>query len=330
MHPLQRAIEEGGGVVTWERFMGIALHDREYGYYGRRVRTVGPEGDFSTSATLSPLLARAVAPWARARRPEGEWHFVELGGGDGSFAREFLRALGWWGRRKCRYHFVEIGKHLREAQKKAVGERRVAWHGTVEEALAACAGAALIFGNEFIDALPCAVLERKQSQADWEEIGVAWPPREVRLAARPELLASGSSALAGIGRVEIHLTARDWLRGLAGAWKSGALLLIDYGGNAAECYHRRPRGTLRGYFRQLRVEGTELLQRIGHQDLTADVNFDDLARWAAECGLRPRPLQTQREFLSRCASAESKAPVDAFLLAEEGAGSAFKVLEVGR
>lgn len=327
MHPLQRAIEEAGGAVTFERCMAIALHDPQVGYYARRAATVGRAGDFSTSATLSPLLARAVAAWAKERRPRGAWSFVELGGGDGSFAREFRRALGWWARLRFGYRFVEIGERLRAAQRGALGERGVHWHRSIGEALAAAGGQALIFGNEFIDALPCAVLERASRAEPWEEIGVAWPPREVRLPARPELLACGSSALERVGRIEIHLAARAWLRELAANWRRGGLLLIDYGGTAEECFHRRPRGTLRGYFRQQRVDGAEVLERLGHQDLTADVNFDDLARWAAEAGLRPREVQTQRDFLLPHAGSRRSA-ADDFLLDEAGAGSAFKVLEI--
>lgn len=327
MPPLQRMIEEAGGAVTFERFMGFALHDPQYGYYARRAATVGRAGDFSTSATLSPLLARAVAAWAAELRPRGAWHFIELGGGDGSFAREFRRALGWWARRSCRYHFVEIGERLRAAQREALGGASAQWHATVGEALAAADGQALLFGNEFVDALPCAVLERSDSAAAWEEIGVTWPLREVRQPARPELLTCGSTALERVGRVEIHAAARAWLRELATAWRSGHLLLIDYGGSAAECFHRRPRGTLRGYFRQERVEGVEVLERVGHQDLTADVNFDDLTRWAREAGLQPRPWQSQRDFL-RASAPPRPTAAEAFLLDENGAGSAFKVLEI--
>lgn len=328
MHPLEREILELGS-ITLERFMGFALHDPQHGYYARRARTVGARGDFSTSVSLSPLLARAVAAWARRRRPGGLWHFVELGGGDGSFARDFLRELGWWGRRRCTYHFVEIGERLREAQGLAL-EGRAHWHTTMEAALTAAGGEALVFGNEFIDALPCAVLERTGESDPWEEIGLAWPLREVRRPARAELLDSSSTSLRLVsGRVEVHLAARAWLQALARSWRRGALLLIDYGGTAAECYHRRPRGTLRGYFRQQRVEGAEIYERIGHQDLTAEVNFEDLARWAGESGLRVGPRQTQREFLLPHAG---KAPpaADQFLLDPDGAGGAFQVLEIGR
>lgn len=329
MHPLQSAITAAGGAIPFERFMAIALHDPTHGYYARRARTVGAAGDFSTSATLSPLLARAVAAWALARRPRGAWHFIELGGGDGSFAREFWRALGWWARRNCAYHFVEIGEQLRAAQRKTLGgSARCCWHATIDEALAVAGGAALIFGNEFIDALPCAVLERASAEAAWEEIGVTLPLREVRLPARPDVLSCGAGALGRArGRIEVHRAAREWLSGLAPGWRSGSLLLIDYGGSADEIYARRPRGTLRGYFRQQRVEGAELLERPGQQDLTADVNFDDLARWAVEFGMRPMPWTTQREFLSP--HARRPGPADAFLLDPDGAGSAFKVLEIG-
>ena len=64
------------------------------------------------------------------------------------------------------------------------------------------------------------------------------------------------------------------------------------------------------------------------------MNFTDLAVWSERCGLEAEPLRTQRDFLLEfLPGAETRAardPALAYLLADEGAGSAFKVLESGR
>ncbi len=313
--------------------MAHALYDPTGGYYTRHVSTVGRGGDFSTSATLTPAFAGALTRWARAYRPRGEWHFIELGGGDGSLARAFVRALGWWERRKLRYHIVEISPRLAALQREKLAGCRVEWHPEIASALAAAGGAALIVGNEFVDAFPCAVLEFQDGIPG--EIGVERAAggglRECLLPVREAVLASGSSALARqAGRVEIQTTFRDWLQAMGSAWQSGRMLLVDYGDTTAELYHRRPRGTLRAYFRHETLEGSEVLLRVGHQDLTADVNFTDLTIWAAAGGLRSEPLRTQREFLSQFAAASGgTAPdaADAMLADPAGAGSAFKVCE---
>jgi SAM-dependent MidA family methyltransferase len=85
---------------------------------------------------------------------------------------------------------------------------------------------------------------------------------------------------------------------------------------------------LRGYFRQQRVEGAEIYERAGHQDLTADVNFTDLIRWGEALGLETSPVLTQRDFvLNWNPNVDLRDAATAQLLDPEGAGQAFKVLE---
>ena len=60
------------------------------------------------------------------------------------------------------------------------------------------------------------------------------------------------------------------------------MLTIDYGGAAEDIYHRRPRGTIRAYLLQHRLEGPAVYENPGRQDLTADVNFTDLIEWSGD------------------------------------------------
>eukprot|EP01031_Cornospumella_fuschlensis_P020213 gene20213-24780_t len=66
--------------------MARALYDPQRGYYTRNIRTVGARGDFSTSATLSPLLGQAIAAWLteESRLQPQVKHIIEIGPGDGS------------------------------------------------------------------------------------------------------------------------------------------------------------------------------------------------------------------------------------------------------
>src|SRR5690606_20096595 len=79
----------------------------------------------------------------------------------------------------------------------------------------------------------------------------------------------------------------EWLP----SWKSGRMLTIDYGATAETLYHRRPRGTVRAYLLQQRLEGPAIYENVGRQDLTADVNFTDLQNWA-------RPWLSQQQIMS--------------------------------
>ena len=343
---LRENIRAAGGSVPFEEFMRFALYDPEHGYYARRVRTVGREGDFSTSATLHPALGEAVAAWASRHRPDGgRWHLIELGGGSGEMAAGVLRALGWRGRWGLRYHVVEISLALRNVQRANLGRRarRVAWYATLAEAVQAARGQALIFSNEFVDAFPCARWTF-DPDAGWREVVVVWDdeaggPKERAgepiPAARRALTSVATMGAVPGQRVEVFGAYRDWQRAQLARWERGRLLTIDYGGRLPTLYRRRPDGTLRAYCRQRRFTGSECYARIGQQDLTADVNFTDLDRWGGDLGLLTTGYGTQADFLRRwlppgrmrAAGRDSRL---AYLLDPNGAGGAFKFLEQTR
>lgn len=338
---LRDLLAREGGSATVARFMEIALHDPERGYYRTGAAAVGPRGDFSTVPSIHPALARAIASWLSARRrelaPRGPWHAVEVGGGGGHLAEAVLRALGILGRSRLRYHVVEVSPLLREAQRRRLGRFRVLWHDSPLPALEAAGGVALVFSNELVDSFPCHQLAWKDGR--WLEVRVALDGERVVEALGPvsdPRLLSGLCALPeGVEgrRIEVHLPYFDWLRAWAGSLRRGAILTIDYGGAGPEMDRGR-HGTLRAYFRHRTLRGLPVFGRPGMQDLTADVNFADLESWGERLGLRRRSLVSQREFLLEWAPALAREaerdPAVAFVLHESGAGGAYRVLEQSR
>ena len=60
-------IAAAGGWLSLEAFMQLALHHPQKGYYSSSIENIGQRGDFSTTPTLSPILAKAiVAHWKEA------------------------------------------------------------------------------------------------------------------------------------------------------------------------------------------------------------------------------------------------------------------------
>ncbi len=344
---LRALIRAEGGSISVERFMQEALYHPRHGYYARRVRTVGREGDFSTSTTLHAALGQAIAAWAGKHRAEivcrGAWHLIELGGGGGQLADEILRTIPWWPKRGLRYHLVEISEGLCAAQRTHLRQagRAVRWHADLRGALQAAGGRALIFSNEFVDAFPCVQLERGAQAGNWREVRVCWPedaahPGETFAAWPGPLPTPDPGDEPAVGqRVEMHLSYRRWLEEGVAGWRTGRLLTIDYGEVPPALYRRRLHGTLRAYCRHLRFTGRETYERFGQQDLTADVNFADLQHWGVSSGIATESFSTQAEFLRRWLPSRTLARADtdpafAFLLDPEGAGGAFKVLEQRR
>lgn len=319
--------------MAFENFMAMALYDPHFGYYAREIDDVGgARGDFATSATLSGGLGRALSRWIREEAEEHGWKrsipVIEIGAGNGSLAREILRSLGWRGRRRVDYHIVEVSEPLRNRQERALGAAAATWHTGIREALEATGGRALVFSNELVDAFPAKWLCWTEIERCWMEVFVRFDPRRgVGELFRPLPRDFPDFAFSAMAwkeppagqRIEIQPLYQRWLASLAESWSEGSLLTIDYGGRPAEIYDRRPGGTLRAYFRHERIEGPGVYQRFGQQDLTVDVNFEDLVNWGEELDFQTVFEISQRDFLRRNDEADDP-------MAAEGVGEAFRVL----
>jgi SAM-dependent MidA family methyltransferase len=316
--------------MPWRDWMAAALYDPANGYYTRHIRTVGRRGDFSTSATLGTALARAIAAWVQEewRRPGmKKAPLVEIGPGDGSLHADVLRALGWAGRSGLRTHLVERSPGLRSVQQATLRSvsRRITWHETMESALTACDGRAVIFSNELADAFPATLLERRD--AAWQEVWLAIAPHgamveELRPCAAPPDSSAAALPFRDGQRIEILHSWRDWLHAWRPRWTAGAMLTVDYGGTPDEIYHRRPAGTVRGFLHHQRLAPAELYAVTGRCDVTVDVNFADLRRWGEAAGLTTSEYVPQHTFVhARTAVVDSLHDDDG-----SGATAAFRCL----
>jgi SAM-dependent MidA family methyltransferase len=320
-----------GGRLRFDRFMELALRHPIHGYYTRQVRGIGKSGDFSTSTTLSSALGKAIFKWL-----EAEAHYlgldplviIEPGVGTGALAKEILSQTQPWSR--VQYFGVDLRPAPAILDRSLSRRRRFRSFDSLESALLEAKGKAIVISNEFVDAFPCRRLVR--SETGWADLYLRYEGDQWRQElSSADISFPGSALDAGFGvgqTIEVHESFRDWLATLSRQLQSGAILTIDYGGRPDEIYRRRPDGTLRGYFRQERIEGNGIFHRVGQQDLTADVNFVDLQLWGDSFGLTTVEYLTQREFVARWfpGALKKAAAATEFTLKEDGAGTAFKVL----
>jgi SAM-dependent MidA family methyltransferase len=233
----------------------------------------------------------------------------------------------------------------------------------MEEALAACGGRAIAWASELLDAFPVCVLRSARTgwQALWISLrgkdgeeregkpgnspnGDVWL-EEWRPASTDGLGGGAPAAFSALQRpwpegqrIEIASAIRSFFlpskKSLSSSLLSGSLLLLDYGDTIDRLYERRPNGTVRGYAHHVRIEGEDLYRWGGKADVTADVNFTDVAAWAGEAGFDVSPLEAQGAFLARhvknAAARAAREPALAFLLDPRGAGTGFKALELSR
>ena len=89
----------------------------------------------------------------------------------------------------------------------------------------------------------------------------------------------------------------DWLKSLLDSMEQGCLLLIDYGYEEEELYSPyRPQGTLQCYYQQ--KKHSIPLALLGLQDITASVNFTQLANQALASDTEVVGFTTQAQFLT--------------------------------
>jgi NADH dehydrogenase [ubiquinone] 1 alpha subcomplex assembly factor 7 len=255
-------------------------------YYG----THDPFADFTTSPEISQMFGEIIGLWAavvwRLLGAPAEVLLVEAGPGRGTLMADALRAARLAApdfAAAVRVHLIETSSRLRGVQAARVPE--ATWHdglATVPE------GPMILLANEFLDALPIRQFVRR---------GDGWTERFVADGAWEECVADAAEVPADrVARegdvVEVNEPARGFVGAVAdrlGRW-SGAALLLDYG----------PMRSAAGDSLQALAEKLPVspLTVAGSADLTAHVDFADLAAVAAARGAGVQGPEPQGAFLT--------------------------------
>ena len=290
------------GPVSFARFMELALHHPEYGYYARGPERLGRGGDFFTAsdvgAAFGACFARQLVEMdALLDRPK-IFRYVEHGAGRGLLARDVEDALLAQAPELAgRFAAVLVDRSpgMRGASAERVPGARV-----VAEEDAPRGGAGCVVAVELLDALPVHRVRRRG--ATLVEVLVALEgDRLVEVEGDPgdELRAwvdAHGAAPEDGDEAEACLALGPTLAGLAASIDRGFLVIVDYGHEAKRLFgpaHRR--GTLLAYHRHRANE--DYLLRVGEQDLTAHVNLTALRREAEALGLHTAGITTQDRFL---------------------------------
>ncbi|HFA1981806.1 TPA: SAM-dependent methyltransferase, partial [Neisseria gonorrhoeae] len=157
-------------------------------------------------------------------------------------------------------------------------------------------------GNEVLDAMPVEIV-RKNEGGSFEHVGVCLDNDRFTYSARP-LHDLQLSALASLYfpqtdypyTSELHPQQYAFIRTLASRLERGGMIFIDYGFDAAQYYHpQRNQGTLIGHYRHHVIHNP--FDFIGLADLTAHVNFTDIAQAGTDAGLDLIGYLPQSHFL---------------------------------
>jgi len=301
---IEREIRERGP-ISFSRYMELCLYDPELGYYSRNAEQFGKAGDFYTSSDLHAVFGRLLARqfdemWRALGSPE-HIEVVELGPGRGLFAQDVLD----WSEKKFPDFFRALHYVLIESSPILRQRIKVTLRNHVESGKADLAELwpfdqmpdtpAIIFANEFFDALPVEILSTKGSL----RIG-AREDRFIETWAQPspeelDFLDRYSIHPEPDERVEAPLAAQQAMDRIAANIPSGFAIAIDYGYTREEQLAGRHRGTLKALRRH--SISANPYEAPGEQDITADVNFTALAAVAEKHGMQTHKLVTQSQFL---------------------------------
>ncbi len=303
------------------RFMALCLYHPEHGYYEAKDRAIGREGDFYTSVSVGPvfgeMLAWLFAHWFRTEL-QPPFQILECGAHHGQLASDIIDFFEANSPALCdnlEYVIFEPSSVRRARQEEKLGARRVRvrWINRWRELGKGIQG--VIFANELLDAFPV-------DQLGWDSVREWWfewritssdagfvKIRGGQSPAPPVPIAPGSlyENLPDGFTIEIHQSRMRWWKDAADHLRQGRLLTLDYGYEFPDMFQPfRHEGTLRAY--RAHQAGSDILENVGEQDLTSNVEFRLLKETGEECGLKSSRLLTQAQFLTNILAGIEAAP----------------------
>ena len=297
---LAEEIKKYGNWIPFSRFMELVLYAPQYGYYTGGSHKIGNNGDFITAPTLTPLFARTLARQLQELLPQTAGNIYEFGAGTGQLAADLLNNLSDG---INRYYIIEISPELAARQKDLIqtlapqAAQKIVHLSALPETFDG-----IIIGNEVLDAMPVEII-RKDEGGSFEHVGVCLENDRFTYSARPlhdlQLSALASLYFPKISppyTSELHPQQYAFIRTLASRLEHGCMIFIDYGFDAAQYYHpQRNQGTLIGHYRHHVIHNP--FDFIGLADLTAHVNFTDIAQAGTDAGLDLIGYLPQSHFL---------------------------------
>jgi NADH dehydrogenase [ubiquinone] 1 alpha subcomplex assembly factor 7 len=320
------------GPIPLSQFMAAANGE----YYATRD-PLGAAGDFITAPEISQMFGELVGAWLgdlwqRAGAPAAV-HYVELGPGRGTLARDALRMLHAAGCRPI-VHLVETSHVLRASQATRLPDAQ--WHDTV--ATLPDDAPVLVVANEFFDALPIEQLIA-DGQGGWRQRLVACQDTLfVPIAGKPvppEIVPERLRDAPAGAVIEVSPAGVGVVRRIAKliSHQGGGGVVIDYGHASGPAVGDTLQA-VRGH------RSANPFEAPGSVDLSAHVDFATLAAAAIVAGVRVHGPVTQRDWLGRLGLAQRAAILNRAqpergdeigaaamrLTSEDAMGTLFKVL----
>tara|TARA_A100001037_G_scaffold228841_1_gene206914 strand:+ start:7695 stop:8891 length:1197 start_codon:yes stop_codon:yes gene_type:complete len=283
------------GKISFARFVEIALYHPEFGYYSK-INPIGINSHYITSPYIHPAFGSAISKhiflmWKFMKTPN-KFQIVELGCSTGILAeticsyaknisKDFSNAIDYFGIDRSinkKYNFQSIKSNLLPLKN-----------------ISGC-----IISNELIDSLP--FHRFKIINHEIKEIYVTIEngtfttildkPSSKKIEQKLNTL---KFKLPNNFEGEICLEIEKLFSSINKTLTQGFIITIDYGEEREYLYENKPHGTMQTYFKH--TTGASPFNRIGEQDITANIDFSSLIEAGILNKIRPVTLCSQKEFL---------------------------------
>jgi SAM-dependent MidA family methyltransferase len=294
-------IQCSGGKISFFEYMNTVLYDPNCGYYTGNYQQLGKSGDFITAPEISPLfgecLSKAIHPILQSLVDPV---VIEFGAGTGKLAKTLLENLS---ENISKYIIIEISPALIKLQQELLKEYsdKIIWHD-INTPLKNLTG--VIIANEVIDAFPV----RKFHYADkklfeyfvvpskYKNHSFNWHLEAIDFTLEHDISFIHQLNLPDGYTSEYHPTLKPWINNLSTLLQKGAVFIFDYGFPQHEYYHPdRNMGTIMCHYQQ--QSNTDPFFMPGSQDITAHVNFTQVAEASVEAGFHVAGYTSQAAFL---------------------------------
>ena len=312
---LRNRITEAGGFLSFDRFMQAALYEPGLGYYESKT-IFGEQGDFITAPELGPWLSLGYADliywgWQQLAEPEN-WTLLEQGTGSGKLLASVLDIISQFSMTApSTIISVERSAQLRERQQALFAESGLEVDIYAELDEVAAAENVIVYSNELPDAFPVRCFSRKNAMffergiaLDEDENGFCWKDSESPVSDGPQIAKVLMDAWPDTYISEWNPALDLWQKQLSDIVQSGFVFTVDYGYSQQEYYRQaRVEGTLLAHINQQAVE--DVLSKPGSRDITAHVDFTELAKLGLSAGLTPHCWMSQGAWLAQSPSVQA-------------------------
>ena len=295
------------GWISFEEFIDFVMYKPGLGYYSAGAEKIGHSGDFTTAPEISKLFGMALA---NQMTPILDHYqspsIIEIGAGTGKLAFDIMTQLNDYQVNFDRYYILELSADLKQRQQSMLSHlptktlNKIVWLDSIP--VDSIDG--VIIANEVIDALPFTRFKSQNGQV--YELGISVEDNQLieqpRLA--DEMLSNTVDSIAKeIGMTfqdgytsEIRINFGSWFRTIESMLSSGSIFFVDYGYSRQEYYdEERTNGSMICHYRNVAHE--DPLSNLGIQDISASVDFSQLADVALQRNIEVGFFTSQADFL---------------------------------